>query len=180
MAMQEENPAHNWLMKYFSMDHVRAKCNVCEIKLKVFGTSEHFEKHILDEHNLVRKTVIYQGYNWKEYIWLFFYITEENNAKCLFCNTTYRVPKPSLKQLKNHLINMHIVCNTHLDTWLKNHYEFILADCLYNMDVIKCVHCTMTYRRGCPISVLVSHLSNNCNITLPPIFELRNRSLFSD
>lgn len=105
----------DWIMKYFKLENVRARCCICNIKYRLFGIITHFREHIINEHNEMYNRIIYenqsrlhqeQGCDW---IWTIFYITKNANVKCSVCDIIYPVPRLALQQIEYHLSDVHYV-----------------------------------------------------------------------
>lgn len=130
----------NWTMEYFTMEHKRARCNICGIKYRMFGTLVHFRDHIIGEHNEVYESnVCQEEFNW---VWKIFYITKNNNAKCILCNTIHHVPTPALEQIKYHLMYKHHVDETNgrfIHNYVKDYFVEV------NVFERKCLICGEIY-----------------------------------
>lgn len=103
----------DWITKYIKLENVRARCCICNMKYRIFGTITHFREHIINEHNEAHNQIIYENQLRREegcdWIWTIFYITKNANVKCSICGIIYPVPRLALQQIEYHLFEAHYV-----------------------------------------------------------------------
>lgn len=152
--MSLEKILPNWIMRYITIEHVRARCDICGMRYRLFETLTHFTEHIVSEHNGMYESIVCQegGYDW---VWKIFYITEDNYAKCSLCNITYRVPAHALEQIRSHLISRHYTYEnsvTSIRKFLNNYFIRI------TVRKKKCRICGFTYYNNKKSLILLRHL----------------------